>query len=277
MEVCLLTHYYCNRELKSCVDFDGELFQNQTCIYEVIRVINSKPLFLNEHLERFSSSLALSSISSNLSINQIKYNLKQLIEVNNLRDGNIKFILISFPNGKNDFYCWVSPHKYPTEFLYENGVNCSLMMASRNQPNAKTINSKLIKKASLTIKNTDTFEVILFNEFNIISEGSKSNLFFVLDNKIYTSTDDQVLMGISRAKVIEICDYLKIELVRKLINIDEMGKFTAAFLSGTSIKVLPIKSIESTKYDSTNDMLSIISNEFDKQINNNLSAFEWNL
>jgi len=97
------------------------------------------------------------------------------------------------------------------------------------------------------------FEAILVNEDGTVSEGSRSNIFFVKGNKLVTSPDSAVLLGVTRNKVAEVCESNGIEVEKRIIKIDELESFDGAFITGTSNDVLPIKSIDKIVYNSADN------------------------
>lgn len=274
MKNCLLTHFIYNKEIKSSCDFNPFEFENQKSIYEVIRVIDGIPLFLEDHLLRLLNSLHINKINATISEYQLKTRIKALIEVNKLSVGNIK-LQIKIVN--NDFYAFVIPSFYPTKEQINNGVDCSLMKAKRNNPNSKTTNFELVELAQNQKQEKNSFEVILFDELNTISEGSRSNLFFIKNGTIFTSPDEKVLLGISRKKIIEICNQNNIKVKKENILTTQLIDFDSAFLSGTSINALPINSIETLNYNTDNVTLSLIKNGFSEIITEYLKYFKWNL
>lgn len=86
-------------------------------------------------------------------------------------------------------------------------------------------------------------KVVAFLCVNYITEGSRSNVFFVKDEIFYTAPESKVLVGITRQKVIECLRQLNFELVEKAVSAAEISQFDAAFLTGTSPKVLPVSLI----------------------------------
>jgi len=91
------------------------------------------------------------------------------------------------------------------------------------------------------------------NNDETISEGSKSNVFFVLDESIITSPDSQVLLGVTRSKVIEVCKNNGIDVIKRNIYFNELKDFEGAFITGTSNDVLPIKTIDDIVYNSSHN------------------------
>jgi branched-chain amino acid aminotransferase len=121
---------------------------------------------------------------------------------------------------------------------------------------------KLIRKA---------YEVLLFNENNEFTEGSQSNLFFIVDNKVVTAPDSIVLKGITRDYVIKSINDLGLDLIKETVLVEDVLKYDAMFISGTSPKVLPISEILSCcKADAANPVLRQIMQAFDKQIEKHL-------
>ena len=277
MENCLLTNFIFDKEIKSSCDFNQFEFADSLVVYEVIRVINEIPLFLEDHLERFFRSLEINELETDISHRQIKSRLKALIEINKLNTGNIRFQL-AFPKNQNAiFYAWVSPFFYPSQSQYEQGVNCSLYLSKRPNPNAKLVVHKIREATAKEISSKNVFEVILHNQEGEISEGSKSNLFFIKNNSLFTSPAGKVLIGVTRTKVFDLCKKLNIEIVQKSLFRNELIGFESAFLSGTSIKLLGIKTIDKYNFTTKNPILELLTIRYEELIQNYLKLFKWNL
>ncbi len=54
------------------------------------------------------------------------------------------------------------------------------------------------------LQESKAYEALLVNEEGYITEGSRSNVFLIKDGVIYTPADRDVLLGITRAKVIDL-------------------------------------------------------------------------
>ncbi len=88
-------------------------------------------------------------------------------------------------------------------------------------------------------------EAILFNEDNLIAEGSGQNIFIVKNNEIFTNSEDaSILMGITRETVIELCNELNIKIHVTNISGDMLNDADEAFFTGTATEVTPIASID---------------------------------
>jgi branched-chain amino acid aminotransferase len=241
--------------------------------YEVIRVVDGVFLYLEDHLLRLVESV--NKIKNYYSIDYDSiYNKILKFKINiYLRSGNVK-IVINFTNNTAKtptVLIYQIPHFYPTEKQYNEGVNASLFLLERKNPNIKYINITLQKRFREEIASRQVFEVLLVDHNNFVTEGSKSNLFFMGEQFIYTPPSDRVLRGITREKVIQICNILNYNLIEDNISINNLNIFESAFLTGTSPKVLPISSIDNFSYNYKNTRMKAIIEMYDSFINNYIS------
>lgn len=258
MSECFQYIFIKNNTTKPSKDFNDKILLRGIALYEVIRIVSGKPLFLEAHFERLTNSA--SQIKQNIWLNfdQIKKNIAKLIAVNNCQYGNIKLVFQIDGNNKT-FLAYFIKHYYPNEEQYQNGVKTLIHPAERPIPNAKVYNHTLRSKTNDLIKDAEIFEVLLLNSMGNITEGSRSNLFFIKNNELHTALDADVLRGIIRGKVIEAAEALKIPIRKHSIQYDNLPNYDAAFLTGTSLLILPINRINSISYSSTHDIISRLS------------------
>ena len=211
-------------------------------IYEVVRVMERVPLFLEDHLKRFYHSAWLLHLEIPLKPEQIRQMLRKLIEVNGADKGNIRFSWAFRPAGK--FQACFIPHHYPGMKEYLHGVDCGVLHAERSDPNAKVVQVEVRAAADRMIRELGLYEILLVNRDGCITEGSRSNLFFIREGVFYTSPDEEVLPGITRQKAMELIREWGWKLVTRSVVISDLENMEAAFLTGTSPKVLPIRRVD---------------------------------
>lgn len=221
-------------------------------IYEVIRVIDGVPLFLQDHIERMRDSSKLINYKIERSDKDIKDDIKLLIDKNNIKNLNIK-LLVSDVDNKQIFLAYFIESFYPPIEYYQEGIKTILYNHERPNPNAKVLLTDFKENIGKELKKSDAFEAILVNNDGTISEGSRSNMFFVKDKKIYTAPGGTVLMGITRKYILKSCEEENIEVIEENIKLDELKNIDGAFMSGTSVDVLPIKTIDDIKLNSMTD------------------------
>lgn len=239
-------------------------------IYEVIRIIDSRPLFLKEHIDRFFKSIELSGLEKMYNYKEIKEMILNLIQENDFKNNNIR---LSYFNNKKEYklLIYFVESFYPNKELFEKGIKTITVRKTRKKPNAKVFEEKLRSEINDIIKENDAFEAIMINEDNTISEGSRSNVFFIKDDVLITPKDDKVLLGVTRDKILKICKNNNIDVVKRNISIDELSEFSSSFITGTSINVLPIKQLDDNLYNSSdNQNVKKISELFNEEINRGL-------
>ena len=220
-------------------------------IYEVIRIISGVGLFLEDHFLRLQNSMRIKGISSDIDFNEFKSAINQLIRINKREEGNIKFILASVKEISEWAFVFI-PHSYPSLNEYKCGVAVDIIYEERADPNAKVIRNNIRDHANFITSNKNLYEVLLANRQGFITEGSRSNVFFVKENVFYTAPASIVLIGITRQKVIDCIKIIGYKLIERAVNLSELADFEAVFITGTSPKVLPVKSIGNLSFQTQN-------------------------
>lgn len=192
MNECFRDKFIYNNKVLNCIEFNPILINQGKSLYEVIRLIDGIPLFLEDHLERLAYSASVTGLKLWLSPDEIKSWIKELSKINMTKDGNIKIVFNFNEKEGNNFLAFFIKHSYPTEDMYINGVKTSLLEEERDNPNAKIINKNLREKSDKLIKEKDLFEAILVDRNGNVTEGSRSNIFMIKGNKVYTAPKEDV-------------------------------------------------------------------------------------
>lgn len=253
-----------NAKLTPCSEFIES--ENEGGIYEVLRVVDGIPLFLEDHLERFYCSAKLAQKSIRYNTGQILEILNELISENQVSDGNI---LISCKENLKAFFI---AHSYPSVEEYKKGVKCGLLNAERNNPNAKVFQTQVRTEANRQIALHGFYEMLLVDHNQNITEGSRSNVFVVSNNKIITPPSGKVLMGITRQKTIICAQNLNIEVEEQELPVETLSEEQAVFLTGTSPKILPVKNIGSMNFDVNSEILRQLMYEYNQMINSYIAG-----
>ncbi|WP_446897260.1 aminotransferase class IV [Clostridium sp. LBM24168] len=262
-----------NDKIKDCKEFKDIYVTEGKSLYEVIRIVDGKPLFLKKHLHRLENSARVSDLKLWISMEDIKERILKLINVNNCIRGNMK--LVFNYNYENNFLLYFIKYYYPSIEEYKTGVDTILFFGERENPNAKIINLDFRKQIDIRIKERGVFEAILVDRNGNITEGSRSNVFFVKDRKLITAPLEQVLPGTTRQVVMEVSIKMGIDTIEKKVSYKDIDKFDAVFISGTSPKVLPVKSIDDLKFSSSeNRIVAQIMRAYDKQVHDDIKSFK---
>jgi len=249
---------------------------NTFTAYEVLRIIKSKPLFAYDHYLRLYNSVSFYKPDIQYSYNSFINLCKTCIAKNQIDFGNIKIELIASEQD-NEFKTIIKqiPHKYPSSEQYNLGVKTMTYKHVRTNPNNKIWNEQLRIKIDNFIADNNIYEALYINETNILSEGSRSNLFFLNDAKLFSAPSAEILPGITRKYIIDVAKSLGIELIEKEISLDEISKYDSAFISGTSPKILPICLINNVKFNVSNNNLQKLMFEFNQVIDEHIENLEF--
>ncbi len=228
-------------------------------IYEIIRVIDSNVLFLSDHIDRLRNSLMFYKKVS-LNMNEIYNNIFNIINESKDKNFNIK-IEIDIESLKYTFLKFEG--EYPTKKMYQKGVNIIVYNYFRANPEVKLEINELKEKMDIIKKKKKVYEILYVDDYKVF-ECSASNIFFIKGNKVYTPKGEDVLHGITRMKVMEVCSVLGYEVIEKDLYLKDINKMNSCFITGTSKNVLPVNKINLKKYNVTNKMLRKIMRKFEE-------------
>jgi branched-chain amino acid aminotransferase len=91
-------------------------------------------------------------------------------------------------------------------------------------------------------------EALLLDAGEFVAEGPGANVFYEMNGKLFTPPAKNILPGITRATVIEICNELGIPVEEKFFTIDELKKADTAFFCGTAAEVIGWESLDDVKF-----------------------------
>ncbi|HYE11012.1 MAG TPA: aminotransferase class IV [Patescibacteria group bacterium] len=261
----IIENFFISNGTEYDTDQISQIAITQPSIYEVIRVMNGVPLFLDDHISRLQFSAASLDAKLQVLLPNIISDIKRLIKINNYPEKNIKLMVFNLERETPDYIMCFIKSSYPSQEQYSQGIHSILVHAERSNPNAKIINNQLREIVNEKLEENAAYEALLVNNRGEITEGSRSNLFFVVHGKIYTAPAEDVLIGITRKYIMEACNNLRLEVIEQPIPFSMLDYAEGAFITGTSPKILPIAAIEERELASaSNVIVRSILTEYDK-------------
>ncbi|WP_347275176.1 aminodeoxychorismate lyase [Candidatus Kuenenia sp.] len=226
-------------------------------LFETVRAYNKNPFKLEDHIARLSDSAQFLCIPFRYTCDQIRHIIGQLLAKNHLSDAYIRLTLSRGYNANGfipvretdpTFVIHTKPLAPYPELLYKTGVK---LIVSQTRKSAscpisrhKTLNyltPYLIKKEALEAGAHDA--LILTTEGNV-AECSVSNVFCVKDQAVFTpSHDANILSGITRGVVIDLCKESDIPLTEKLFGLHEIATADEVFITNSLMEIMPVSSI----------------------------------
>jgi branched-chain amino acid aminotransferase len=128
------------------------------------------------------------------------------------------------------------------------------------------IQNTVRESAIQLIANQKLYEVLLVDRNGLITEGSRSNVFFVKGEVFYTAQASLILEGITRQKVFECLNELGFQVIAEAVGVNEISRFDAVFLTGTSPNVLPVRSIGNQVFQPQLPSVKILIDHFNDLI-----------
>lgn len=239
------------------VDIEDRGYQFGDGIYEVIGVYEGKLFMLDEHLERLERSAKEIQITLPCDKQELASRLRQLITLNNLYDGVI-YLQVSRGTAER----W---HYFPSEDTKPNLVAYTKLestMEKEEDHGALAVLTEDIRWLRCDIKTLNLLPNVLakqkavehqaveaiLHRGDFITEGSSSNVFIVKDQVVYTHpANNYILNGITRRKILQICEELKIEVEEKACTIQDLLEADEVFITATKLDVVPIIKVDESQ------------------------------
>ncbi len=228
-------------------------------VYEVIITYNRNPFKLDEHIRRLF-------YSANEIYLKVPYNKDEIKEIifegtKRMNLDSIKiYIQVSrgsyeriheFPpsNVEPNFFIIFSPFYRIDDNIRFSGVKVFSYPDIRwARCDIKSLNLLPNVLAKQYAKSKGGFEAIFIKDCKI-TECSSSTFFAFIDDKLITHPlTNEILPSITRDEVIKIAKELNFEVIERPIFISEIENIEECFITGTTVEVLPIASIDNYSY-----------------------------
>ncbi len=242
MNECFGRKFVLNGELFPCEQFDNSYVYDGDSVYEVIRMVKGNPVFFHDHMERLVSSARIQKRKLLANIPTLRKDIISLVKNERRKEINLK-IVFNYNKGSDNYLVYFIEPIYPSEEQYRKGVKGILFYAERKDPESKVINHKLRSSIYHKLILEGGYEALLVNENNCITEGSRSNIFFLKNDTLTTAPDDTVLNGITRKYILDICRENRIRVKFGCVPVGSLADYDAVFMTGTSPMVLQFNCI----------------------------------
>tara|TARA_B100002051_G_scaffold18126_1_gene14461 strand:- start:287 stop:1186 length:900 start_codon:yes stop_codon:yes gene_type:complete len=253
-------------------------------VWSGIRLHNGKLLFLREHLQRLYDDAKAIALKIHISKKELTKNIFQTIKKNKmLSDVHIRLIisrgLKSTPYQDPSFtisnptIVIIPEYKKPDDKLYKKGLILKTVTTIRGPKNVQDPVLNTLSKlncilACIEAKKNNADEALMHDINGNIATNNSTHFFYIKDNKVYTSTGNYCVKGITRKNVIDICKDNKIKIYQKNFKLKDVMKADEAFVTGTFANIIPVKKINNKKFSIKKSNLTfVIRNLYLKKIN----------
>jgi branched-chain amino acid aminotransferase len=239
-------------------DLYGQSLHYGLAVFEGIRAYRTaagttKIFKATEHFDRLKRSALATNLPYHYSTAEMISAAYEVLEKNQLQDAYIRPLIyapanMSFNLNEASFTTIQAWAMAP--FLGEKLLR--VMTSSFQRPNPKGFNIEAKASghyvnsilASQEAKANGYDEALLTDMHGFIAEGPGANMFFEKDGRLFTPALGNILPGITRATVLEICRELSIPVEEGQFTPAQLARADAAFFCGTAAEVIGWESID---------------------------------
>ena len=215
-------------------------------IWEGIRLVNNNWMFLDEHLNRLFEGCKAIDIKLNLSKDDIKQAIVDTQLINGMTDSAHARVMITRGNK-------IKPFQQPN---LSDGINFVIIMEhSEENPNKEGISLITVPQvrglpmsqdpklnshsklncilACIQANHAGGDEALMLDPYGFVNTTNSCNFFIVKNKEVWTSTGDYCMNGITRSKVIQLCNDNNITIYEKNFSLVDVYSADEAFITGT--------------------------------------------
>ena len=242
-------------------------------IWEGIRLVKNEWLFIDEHIDRLFEGCLAVDITLDLSRDEIKKAILETQKINNMTDSAHARVMIT----RGDK---IKPFQQPS--LSTSGINFVIIMEhSSESPNSNGIKLVTVPQvrglpmsqdpklnshsklnciiACIQANKAGGDEALMLDPYGFVNTTNSCNFFIVKNNEVWTSTGDYCMNGITRKKVIELCNEHKIPIYEKNFSLVDVYSAQEAFITGTLGSLTQVISIDERSIGSPDEGWPITS------------------
>ena len=232
-------------------------------VWEGIRLVNNRWLFIDEHLERLFDGAKAIDLEIGLTIEDIKIALENTRSANNMTDNaharlmltrGVKSKPFQKPSYSMNGSTIVIIMEHSDDSLNNNPISLATVPQVRGTPMMQdpklNSHSKLnCILACIQAEKAGADEALMLDPLGFVNTTNSCNFFIVKKGEVWTSTGDYCMNGITRKKVISICKDNKIPIFTKNFSLVDVYSADESFVTGTLGSITPVSEIDGRKIE----------------------------
>jgi branched-chain amino acid aminotransferase len=216
-------------------------------IFDFFKTLQGKPIFLEDHLDRFYQSASILHLPITQTRDGLKALFGQLMQQNNIPHSGVRITLTG--GYSPDGYTPSAPNLIITQQaltasqeLHETGIHLVTYAHQRQLPAAKSIDYMMAVWLQSFVKQQEAQDVLYYQN-NLVTECPRSNFFIVTAaNKIMTPKH-HILKGVIRKQVLQLAE-ARFEIIEKDLTLQDIYQAKEAFVTSTTKNILPVVKID---------------------------------
>ena len=244
------------------VDLFGQTLHYGYGVFEGIRsykTVNGVKIFkAHEHYHRLKRSADLVGIPFNYGAEELTQISYQLLEKNTFTNAYLRPLVFCSPNmslnGPKEVSLMIAAWEWGKYFSNQSLKVC-ISTIQRPNPKSLKVEAKVCGHyvnsimATMEAKERGFDEALMLDCNGFVAEGPGANFFFEKDGVLFTPPLGNILPGITRSTILDICKELDLPLEEKYFRPEELFEADGAFFCGTAAEVVAIESIEGQPFN----------------------------
>lgn len=233
---------------KAGVSVTDLLVQRGYGIFDYLRVADNKPLFLEDHLERFYNSSNAMRLQVTETKEEVLNIVHELIKMNNLSYSGIRLIIgggdsaDGYTIHQPSLLIIQQPLAAPPENLSLQGIRLASFDYQRQLARVKTTDYLMAIHLQPWMKEQGADDILYYSN-GIVRECPRSNFFLVKNGTLITAANN-MLLGITRKNIIKIAIENNIPVEERDFTIAELKTADEAFITSSTKRVTAVKQID---------------------------------
>lgn len=237
-------------------------------VFEMTRSFNKKQFKLREHLDRLMAGVKILHIPLTLGVEELEEICAEVVRRNDpvFGDHDEHRLMINVSRGPLGIYSEIFDGKieptvvvadFPLKWtvagmgeLFDVGINAVVpsqraIPSSLMDPKIKNRSRLFYQMANIEVSKVrgERNWALLLDPDGLVTEGTGDNFFIVRGGVVITPEGRNVLRGISREYIFELCAELAIECIEKPFDLYDVYTADEAFMTGTPFCLLPVSSL----------------------------------
>jgi branched-subunit amino acid aminotransferase/4-amino-4-deoxychorismate lyase len=233
---------------EASISIDNPGFLLGLGLFETFRSYNKRIIYLDEHLKRIMNSCKLIHLKFTYTLGRLKKIIKNTVAINAVSDAYVRLTLWKSQSGTDIL---VIVRKYSPYSLekYKRGFTANIAAFRQNEHSLfsqiKTTNRLFYELCLCKAKNQGFDEALIINNNGYIAEASRSNIFLVKNNEIFTPyLDCGCLDGITRRVIFDLAKKYHTNAQEGNFTLQDVYNADEAFLTNSLMGVMPLVSVE---------------------------------
>jgi branched-chain amino acid aminotransferase len=239
-------------------------------IWEGLRLINNKWIFIDEHVDRLFEGCKAIDLDIKMTKEDIVNALDETKAINNMSNEVHARLMITRGNKSKPFQ---QPH------LSESGINIVIIMEhSKPSIDVKNITMATVPQvrgmpmsqdpklnshsklncilACIQANKLGADEALMLDPLGFVNTTNSCNFFIVKNNQVWTSTGDYCMNGVTRQNIINLCKENDIPIYEKNFSLVDVYSADEAFITGTLGSLTNVTSIDNRNIGKNNNPIS---------------------